>query len=622
MLRKCKQTIVVLISLLAFAIVGYAGDKRIKRIERVPAIGPDYQTAPHQMTRKLSVSKANALTGPGLLLFESTYDLGTNNAVPRNIHNYGDGTYAIARMLAAGAAGTWPDRGTFHVYNDGTAWLLPMVKVEAGRTGWGNISAMSDGRCVISAHAGVEVNIDALKGLGIWTSTLTGEFPAQPAGSDLTWPRTVVDGADNIHMVVTHFTLDPFPELGAGTQYPVYARSTDQGLTWQFSFPFQKPGAAPTDPPDTTGGLWLGGGDADSYAIDAYFNKVGIVAWTSYDANINSTDILFAESFDNGQTWTWQNISGVGTVVPPPEGDFRPNGHLDFVYDREGIPHVVWGTFWGLPDSAGTSPETFSYTLSPIMHWSPGTGVTEVISRSDIPGGAETGFPGSENWGRGLGSGLYWPSIGVGIDNKLYMTFNAPTPGDVDADSLNYLDVYATGSADGGRTWGAPPANVTNTTGTEDKYASLAKLVDDSLRIVYFSDEVNGGIVQPGNQTGISSYLYLGFAAAEVPTTRAVSVDEHNGDSTPQNYVLGQNYPNPFNPSTQISFTLPVSERVTLKIFNTVGQAVSTLVEAKLPAGQHSYVWNAPRNLPSGVYFYQLNTSSGITLNKKLVLMK
>ncbi|MDZ7267059.1 MAG: T9SS type A sorting domain-containing protein [candidate division KSB1 bacterium] len=569
-----------------------------------------------QQPQPATLAKSVAKFGPGLPLIESTYDFMTNNAMGRHLHNYGGGILAVARTASQGAIGTWADRGTFFAYNDGNGFLLPMTKVESARRGWGNLSATADGRSVIVSHGGLEVNVDALQGLGIWTASLTGNFPT---GSDLTWPRIVVDGKDYFHVVVTHFSFDPFPGLGGG-QYPVYGRSTDGGLNWEFRFMFQKAGAAPGDPPDTTGGLWIGGGDADAYAIDAWGDKVGIAAFCAYDAGFNSNEILFAESSDNGATWTWSNITSVGRGVPPADGDFRPNGHLDLIYDREGIPHIVFENFLVLPDSAGTAPESFLYTQSPLLHWSPTTGVTYVASRADLPDAEQNRLPGSQLWGRGLGSGLYWPSLGVDESNVLYVAFSAPTAGDVDPDSVNYLDIYATASADGGATWGSPAVNLTASPGTEDKYVSVAKLVDDSLRFVYNSDDVNGGTVQPGNQTTPTMMMYYTFSAADIPKINTAVRDRDPMAGLPADYALAQNFPNPFNPTTVISFSLPASVKVKLEVFNALGQKVATLVNHKLPAGSHTATWNAA-SMPSGIYFYKLEAGS-FSQTRKMVLAK
>jgi len=92
-------------------------------------------------------------------------------------------------------------------------------------------------------------------------------------------------------------------------------------------------------------------------------------------------------------------------------------------------------------------------------------------------------------------------------------------------------------------------------------------------------------------------------------------------------FELAQNYPNPFNPITNISYTLPKDSRVTLTIYNTLGEAVETLVNEMQAANRYEAVWNAT-TLPSGVYFYRLQAlptgrqAGNFVETKKMVLMK
>jgi len=84
--------------------------------------------------------------------------------------------------------------------------------------------------------------------------------------------------------------------------------------------------------------------------------------------------------------------------------------------------------------------------------------------------------------------------------------------------------------------------------------------------------------------------------------------DEVNVDVLgPIQFELAQNYPNPFNPSTTIKFTLPQSSDVTLKIYNALGQEVSTLISGFMESGLHSVKFNASE-LKSGIYFYKIDT--------------
>jgi hypothetical protein len=88
----------------------------------------------------------------------------------------------------------------------------------------------------------------------------------------------------------------------------------------------------------------------------------------------------------------------------------------------------------------------------------------------------------------------------------------------------------------------------------------------------------------------------------------------------PDVYSLDQNFPNPFNPSTTIQFGLPLESDVTLKVYNTLGQEVSTIVAGKMRAGIHQITFDASR-LATGIYFYQIKAGEFTSL-KKMVLVK
>jgi len=90
--------------------------------------------------------------------------------------------------------------------------------------------------------------------------------------------------------------------------------------------------------------------------------------------------------------------------------------------------------------------------------------------------------------------------------------------------------------------------------------------------------------------------------------------------TSPISLELNQNYPNPFNPTTTISFTLPNSGLVTLKVFSMLGEEVATLANGIREAGIHTFNFNASE-LPSGVYIYQLSTPEK-TQVRKMLLMK
>ncbi|MCX6150550.1 MAG: T9SS type A sorting domain-containing protein [Ignavibacteriales bacterium] len=132
--------------------------------------------------------------------------------------------------------------------------------------------------------------------------------------------------------------------------------------------------------------------------------------------------------------------------------------------------------------------------------------------------------------------------------------------------------------------------------------------------------------------SGDSATVYLAITAGETraemetamtaaenkfATLTSVSKDD---SKMPTGFSLKQNYPNPFNPSTKISFSLPVSQNVVLKIFNSLGQEISTLINSEFDAGNYTYNFTAD-NLTSGIYFYTLNAGS-FSSSKKMLLVK
>ena len=90
--------------------------------------------------------------------------------------------------------------------------------------------------------------------------------------------------------------------------------------------------------------------------------------------------------------------------------------------------------------------------------------------------------------------------------------------------------------------------------------------------------------------------------------------------SIPSTIQLFQNYPNPFNPTTMISYSIPTSAFVNIKIYDILGCAVKTLVNKQQEAGYHKVEFNGS-NLSSGIYFINLNTSDYI-ITKKIMLQK
>lgn len=98
------------------------------------------------------------------------------------------------------------------------------------------------------------------------------------------------------------------------------------------------------------------------------------------------------------------------------------------------------------------------------------------------------------------------------------------------------------------------------------------------------------------------------------------SVSETNISLQPGDFALSQNYPNPFNPSTKISYSLPVSGNVELKVYNELGAEVATLAGGFKTAGTYEVTFDGA-GLSSGVYFYKLNAGN-MSETRKMLLLK
>ncbi|MCH8874441.1 T9SS type A sorting domain-containing protein, partial [candidate division KSB1 bacterium] len=88
----------------------------------------------------------------------------------------------------------------------------------------------------------------------------------------------------------------------------------------------------------------------------------------------------------------------------------------------------------------------------------------------------------------------------------------------------------------------------------------------------------------------------------------------------PTSIKLNQNYPNPFNPTTTISYSIPNSDWVTLKVYNIKGSEVKALVNSKQKAGNHFVSFDAS-GLANGVYYYRLQIGEFV-YTKKLIFLK
>ena len=206
-----------------------------------------------------------------------------------------------------------------------------------------------------------------------------------------------------------------------------------------------------------------------------------------------------------------------------------------------------------------------------------------------------TGSPDSASWTEVPG---YFGNIDVG-------TNCVPAAGDLDEDGD--IDII-TGDIMGeiqyfrneGGSWIEEPLIVAGISGGQNSAPALGDLDGDGDLDLTL-----------GNYSGTFNYF---------ENNRQPSTVHSNSAQSPEKFELFQNYPNPFNPTTKISWKLAVGGHINLTIYNLQGQKVKSLLSASLLSGFHSIKFDAS-DLPSGIYFYQLQ-AGGYVETKKMVVLK
>jgi len=257
-----------------------------------------------------------------------------------------------------------------------------------------------------------------------------------------------------------------------------------------------------------------------------------------------------------------------------PESQYRP----DPVTDMKGGVIVNWNDFRNGPSSPfNIDIYAQRFDSSGNMKWAAnGINVCEA--------------PLSQNNNRGISDGNYGSII----------TWDDRRAG------ASIYDVYAQRiDSNGAPLWSPDDVLISNAAGNQYK-PQIVKTSDGS--IICFEDTRNG----------LSDYNLYTMKIQDYGGP--VSVTPVYNNVIPENIYLAQNYPNPFNPVTNIKFSLPNENFVMLKIFNSLGKEVSSLVNEKLSVGTYEVKFDAS-NLSSGVYYYKL-VSNDFSLVRSMVLIK
>lgn len=217
-----------------------------------------------------------------------------------------------------------------------------------------------------------------------------------------------------------------------------------------------------------------------------------------------------------------------------------------------------------------------------------------------------------------------WGTSGSNGGNIIFTAIGDTLTGDMTCDSHSSITAtlqtnsvlkgYINSAAltlDASSTWSVTAnsylTTLTETGGTTSD--ALSNIADNGFNIYYDKS------LSANSWLGGNTYTLSGGGKLMPTTAAAVSESKTTTSST---FGLNQNYPNPFNPSTVISYQLPASGFVTLKVYDTLGKEVAILVKGYKSAGQYAVTFNAS-HLASGMYLYKLSSGSFSSIKKMIV---
>jgi hypothetical protein len=319
------------------------------------------------------------------------------------------------------------------------------------------------------------------------------------------------------------------------------------------------------------------------------------------------------ESNDNGVTWTAPVT--VLDAVPAGAEVYGALRGVDVAYMGE-TPKVVMEYIRQDPVASTYYPGLGSK----ILFWSPNVNGGNFVVVADSATHPQFGNP------NGGATDVYTPicrpTIGVSSDNNMLFCAFEVSRADTDAIGSHFYDVFLMNSPDGGATW-RQPTRITNRTGPVRDYRFVsmspwnhtAGAPTYTVNMVYQKDSIPGSVTQtPPAAESMARQVF-----AKVTYVNLIGI-KNIGTETPNGFVLHQNYPNPFNPVTNIRFEIPVSSNVELKLYNSAGQLVGTLLNENVSAGIKEYRLDASA-LSSGIYFYTIKAGN-FTDTKKMILVK
>ncbi len=265
-------------------------------------------------------------------------------------------------------------------------------------------------------------------------------------------------------------------------------------------------------------------------------------------------------------TWTSTNVANVNL-------DYSIDNGTNWVSIAANIPSS--GTYsWTIPNtpSAQAKVKVSDADNSAVMDES-----DAIFTISQKPSITITSPNGGEEWKEGTSQNITWSSINV----------------------ANVAIEYST---DNGANWNS----IISSTPSSGMYSWTIPSVESDQALVKISDAADA------NVSDISDAVFT--------LKKFTNITDDFTSSVPKEFALYQNFPNPFNPTTKIFYSVPHESNVVIKVYNTLGKEIVTLVSERKAAGNYAVDFNGT-GLESGVYFYSIHAGS-FTSTKKFILMK
>jgi len=370
-----------------------------------------------------------------------------------------------------------------------------------------------------------------------------------------------------------------------------------------------------------------------------------------YSLHITGTN-LFAATYsgvflttDNGENWILKN-NGMGTsgrkiyalaeinnnlIAGTDSGVFVSTNYGEqWIFKNTGFPIIETGFIHEI--IAYNSTKLFAGTEAGVYestdygdNWTErNSGLTDLhiysftFKQNKLFAGSESKVFVSTN------EGLNWSSVSSGIPSG----FSCDAMG-TDGSNL-YLGLCCGGGLYVSTNDGALWQNIAGMPSINTFMFFDNKMLSGSADGVLYS--VDGGFTWTAFNTGLQYLNTTAFAVSQStlfagvenfvwrrPTGQLTGL-KTNETEIPSEFALYQNYPNPFNPETNISYELPITNYVRLSVYDILGREIAILVNEKQHTGKYEVKFTA-QNLPSGVYFYRLETSD-FTQTRKMILMK